>query len=743
MKKQNGNGIKLLGKLVLAGAGIICLVLIFYYSNKQVETYQYCEDYVMMKEIPPMLDFYFYSADEWEEMLNEQKFGEVLTKGAVQWILEQTGSDAYITYDAKKEKETVSRAEWNQVYDELLNLLDEEHQIRVSDEVVLKQKGKTITSATGTYQCNDNFSFITPMTAVQFYVSGEKIVGIRNLQSESASITNVYVLKAEENHVEFLSQGETYTLAIAMEQPDAVVNHVCDLLWENGTIAKLQLKEDTIQGQLIAVTDDTIEIEGYGVIDRSENLPVYKTYGTVEQKELSDIVIANMKVEYVVAENRVEAVLLKEPAQISRIRVLILDDAGGVYRSDVCIRSNTTYQIGVKEQTIEQGAEKVVKASELFAGTEENSIQLKPSQENGEMFLCDEAGNPLSKGYQGTLELHRYAEGITVINELSIEQYLCAVVPSEMPASYELEALKAQAICARSYAYIQLEQGDYAALGAHVDDSTNYQVYNKQDRDEKTTAAVLDTAGMVIQYGGKTAEAYYFSTSSGMTGNGDCWNLTANPEYGYLVSTQVKEGGGTLDLSNEETFAKFIAEPDAASYEAACPYFRWRAECNYTAEECQKKISGILSARKEKTPEDILYFDKDNHPLDSRKDFGNLVKMDVTKRSTSGAILQLRMEYEKGIVLVGNEYSIRMILGTGLKKVTLADGTEKSEISILPSAFCTLTPIESGDYIINGGGYGHGIGMSQNGATAMAVQGKTFEEILKFYFQNIEIIQIS
>lgn len=741
--KRGNNNIKMLGKFILAGAGIICLVLIFYYSNKQVETYEYCEDYVMMKELPSMLDFYYYSEDEWQGMIEAQEFGAVLTKGSVKWILEQTGSEAYITYDAKKEKAAVSRAEWNQVYDELLDLLDEEHEIYVSDEVVLRQDGETVTSATGTYQCSGEFSFIQPMTAVQFYIRGEKIIGIRSLQSETASISNVYVVKATEDQVEFLSQGEHYTLSLAMEQPDTVVNHVCDLLWENGIVAKVQLKEDTIQGHLIAVTDDTIEIEGYGVIQRSENLPVYKTYGTVEQKELSDIVIANMKVEYVVAEDRVEAVLLKEPAQISRIRVLVLGDEGSAYRPEVYIGSSTAYQIGIKDQTTEQPNEAVVKASDLFAGTEENSIQLKPSQENGEMFLCDESGNRLSKGYQGTLELHRYPEGFTVVNEISVEQYLCAVVPSEMPASYESEALKAQAVCARSYAYIQLERGDYAALGAHVDDSTNYQVYNKQDRDEKTTAAVLDTAGMVIQYGGKTAEAYYFSTSSGMTGNGDCWNLTASPDYGYLVSTQVKEGGGALDLSSEEALDQFLAQPDAASYEAACPYFRWRAEVNYTSEECQKKISGILSARKEKTPDDILYFDKEDHPLDSRKGFGNLVKLDVTKRSTCGAILQLRLEYEKGNVLVGNEYSIRMILGTGLKKLTLADGTEKTEVSTLPSAFCSLTPIESGDYVIQGGGYGHGIGMSQNGAAAMAAQGKTFEEILKFYFQNIEIVQIS
>lgn len=62
------------------------------------------------------------------------------------------------------------------------------------------------------------------------------------------------------------------------------IGHVCDLVWEDGAIARVLVKEDTIQGNLIAVNDTTIEIEGYGEISRSQDLPVYKAYGTIEQK---------------------------------------------------------------------------------------------------------------------------------------------------------------------------------------------------------------------------------------------------------------------------------------------------------------------------------------------------------------------------------------------------------------------------------------------------------------------------
>lgn len=743
LKSKRNYHIRIAWKLLFVGIGIGCLFLALFYSRKNTMTYQYCEDYVMMKEIPSMLGFYYYTSEEWAEKLAEEDFGEVLTWKAVNWILEQTGSTSYITYKAGNEKQTVSRAQWNDIYDQILDLLDNENQVQIVDEVVLKQEEESLTCGSGTYRCLIEDEVIRPMTALQFYINGDEIVGIRKLQSEAASVQNVFILEADQKNIEFLSSGENYSLTLDMEDPGQVVNHVCDLLWENGIITKVRIKEDTIQGNLIAVNDDSIEIEGYGEIHRSVNLPVYKTYGTIEQKDLSDIVIANMKVEYVVAEDRVEAIMLVEPAQISRIRVMLLNDDAAPYRSEVYIGGNTPYQIVIKDQSADQPAETVVKASELFTGTEENSIQIKPGDENGELFLCDESGNRLSRGYQGIFELHRYAEGFTVVNELLLEQYLCSVVPSEMPVSYEPEALKAQAICARSYAYIQLAKGDYAAFGAHVDDSTNYQVYNKQDRDEKTTAAVLDTAGMVISYSGNTAEAYYFSTSAGVTGNGDCWNLTENPSYAYLTSTQVKEGGGAIDLSGEEAFRQFITEPDASSYEASLPYFRWKATGNYASQEVQGRILEIVRTRKEKTPQDICCLDHTQKSVEEIKDFGSLIKLSITKRSTSGVILQIQMDYENGTILAGNEYTIRMILGAGLKDLTLSDGTAKEGVTVLPSAYCMLTPLENGDYSITGGGYGHGIGMSQNGADIMASCGKSCEEILKFFFQNVEIINIS
>lgn len=109
--------------------------------------------------------------------------------------------------------------------------------------------------------------------------------------------------------------------------------------------------------------------------------------------------------------------------------------------------------------------------------------------------------------YRGALELLDTEEGIIVINEVLLEEYLYSVVPSEMPSKYPGEALKAQAVCARTYAYGHMEHAGYPQYGAHVDDSTSYQVYNNILEQESTSAAVKETYGQLLLTGQEPRQA--------------------------------------------------------------------------------------------------------------------------------------------------------------------------------------------------------------------------------------------
>ena len=122
------------------------------------------------------------------------------------------------------------------------------------------------------------------------------------------------------------------------------------------------------------------------------------------------------------------------------------------------------------------------------------------------VLLLDQSGSiyhkekDVGEGYPGELDYYEEPQGWVIVNEVPLEEYLRFVVPSEMPASYALEALKAQAVCARTYAVWQMQEYAYPEYEAHVDDSTSYQVYHKIDSQNSTDQAVEETAGQILLY---------------------------------------------------------------------------------------------------------------------------------------------------------------------------------------------------------------------------------------------------
>jgi stage II sporulation protein D len=154
-------------------------------------------------------------------------------------------------------------------------------------------------------------------------------------------------------------------------------------------------------------------------------------------------------------------------------------------------------------------------------------------------------------------------------------------------------------------------------------------------------------------------------------------------------------------------------------------------------------MNEILAARHEVSPENIVYLESDGETLaEDTSSMGKLTDISVEKRSDSGSILTLRLTYKKGIVLVKNEYNIRKVLGTGAQKLVFGDGTEGTPGTLLPSAFTTVEKQADGTWLLCGGGYGHGLGMSQNGANGMAKAGMNYQEILQCFYKNIEFVNL-
>ena len=118
--------------------------------------------------------------------------------------------------------------------------------------------------------------------------------------------------------------------------------------------------------------------------------------------------------------------------------------------------------------------------------------------------------------------------------------------------------------------------------------------------------------------------------------------------------------------------------------------------------------------------------------------FGEVTSVAVEERDTSGGILILILRFENGTIQLNGEYNIRYCLGKCAPTVTLANG-EDVHPAMLPSAFFYIRSQKNGICTLKGGGYGHGLGMSQNGANGMAKAGHDYEEILLFYYKGGKI----
>ena len=374
------------------------------------------------------------------------------------------------------------------------------------------------------------------------------------------------------------------------------------------------------------------------------------------------------------------------------IRVLIMDNG---YKN--IVHPSVTISSG-KGMTLTYGEEKEEwdKADGLTiapddARFQKGNIRIQPRE--GKLTLSSIKRGYGVPSYNGTIELRTTAEGIVIVNELPVETYLCGVVPSEMPASYELEALKVQAVCARSYAYRQMADYGYPEYEAHVNDSTDYQVYGNSEEQESASKAVQETAGQVVRYKGDVVTTYYYSTSCGKTTSMEAWGTAPNDSNGYLQSVPVSDG-----------------EKD---YEKDLPWYRWEAAVPV------QTLSNLIS-------------------LNTGKDVGTLSNVEVTKKGPGDVALQITATGDKGSVTVETENKIRRALGGTGYQIKKQDGTTVDSSALLPSAFFTIE--KSGDtFVIKGGGYGHGIGMSQNGANEMAKQGKDYKEILTLFFHDVTV----
>lgn len=330
------------------------------------------------------------------------------------------------------------------------------------------------------------------------------------------------------------------------------------------------------------------------------------------------------------------------------------------------------------------------------------------------------------KKYRGSIEIiNRPGAGMTVVNRLPLEDYLYSIVPGEMPASWHREAVKAQAVAARSFALSSM--GKHKQEGFDVCAGTHCQVYNgKQAELARSTKAVEDTKGLALMYRDKPITAVFHSSSGGYTENSeDVWGSVLP----YLRSVK--------------------------DFDEGAPCYRWEKHMKPGEMQSALESYGYKIGKLQAIELSPLHKDGKNGADRTARGRVNSMRFIGDKANVSVSGTQARSMFGLKSTLfdmdlyVKPEEKIEVPIGMYYKK--------DIEVAIPPYKEKGLMTDKAGtrrvhwrdaeEIVITGYGWGHGLGMSQWGAKAMAdkvpeTKDTYFKEILLYYYQKCTLKKV-
>ncbi len=495
-------------------------------------------------------------------------------------------------------------------------------------------------------------------------------------------LKNAYIISNENEKLTFLYDYKTYEVDGNLAQE---YTGVADVHINGEKISKVSTKPNGVEGILQSYTEGEIVLKDHGAERKNIALPIYQVInGHVIQKEWTQMVIGVSHIECIMEKGIVCGILLKEDVVPTDIRVL-MKNKDSIFHPQVYVKKLSDNSI-----------------INVNAYMSEAKVTRYTLEDEKGLIICDSQGNAIEEVFEGKLNFYMEPQGIVFVNEVAMETYLKYVLPSEMPRTFGTEALKAQAVCARTYAYVHMNNQSYAKYGANIDDTTSFQAYHNTNRTEETDAAVEATKGEVATCNGELISCYYFSTSPGVTNNITSWG-GGDSDYIACAGFEFSEG---LDLMEDADFSRFMTQ-QVVSYDAVSNYYRWKAVLDISS--IRDKEKGILK--------DVI----------------------VKKRNEAGYITELELAYQNKTEILRKENDIRKVLGKYLQEVILQNEQVRTDLTMLPSACFEVLVNADGQIVLRGGGNGHGIGMSQYGARGMAEKGYNYKEILEYYYQNVVV----
>lgn len=339
------------------------------------------------------------------------------------------------------------------------------------------------------------------------------------------------------------------------------------------------------------------------------------------------------------------------------------------------------------------------------------------------------------KQYRGRLQCTRVNGGnITPVNAISMEEYLYGVVPAEIPPGYAPEALKAQAVAARTYTITKMKA--HSENGYELCDAVHCQVYKGKEAEQPSTnTAVDETKGKVIYYNGTPIEAVFFASSGGYTENSqDIW--TAPVEYLKAVPDTYEVDTNTW--TREFTAAQLTNLTTAKGDNIGQVTDMVISKVSLGGRVQELKLVGTSGTRVLTKDEIRTYFSSLGGSLPSK-----MFTINGKGGGASTAVMIDKIQPKSAEALQENTVLPQSTVNQQQQAVstnTQQTAVEQEAVNVVgASNDAVSTNNGTGVFVIEGKGNGHGVGMSQKGAQGMALQGSDYEGILKHYYTGVTI----
>lgn len=337
-----------------------------------------------------------------------------------------------------------------------------------------------------------------------------------------------------------------------------------------------------------------------------------------------------------------------------------------------------------------------------------------------------------SFAYYGGFDIKALSSGkMQVVNVVGLEDYVKGVIPAEMSSSWHIEALKAQAMCARNYAIKHLgKHGDFDLC-----DTSECQVYDGTYFANATSDAAVDaTAGKFVLYNDKPCDTFFYSANGGASESSENVWVTPLP---YLVGKFDE-----YDTGGDSTHKSWTYTYTGAEISEMLKNWGYTIGTVTTVTPTYTAVGNIFS---------LTFSDGKTTVTVKKQDAGNILCSSKLDKHTYSQRFTITgsSSTATGLYINNSSTPLESIFSSnatggdgGVSKVTVNAG----KISVITdSGVQTIDSYGSGrtqtgpTFVIKGSGWGHNVGMSQYGAKAMAELGKTYDEIIKYYFTGVTI----